>query len=376
MLAAPHPRQAERLERLRDYGILDTPPEAEFEGIVQAASRVCQAPVALISFVDSDRQWFKAEIGLGAEQTGLDASICSHAILRDAPVFEVADTLEDPLTADNPIVCGPPHFRFYAGAVMRTEDGMPLGSLCVLDYEPRRLDPTQREVLSILAAQVVKQLELRAALRRESLMRAEVDHRVKNSLQSVAALARMQKRLVKSASGRDALDVVVGRIETVSALHEALSRSDRNGRVELSTYLEEIAAFLRLQAPENVAIDVQAEEGLGCSRVASALAVIANEFATNSFKYAYPEGQRGRVQFQWRYEADGRRRFICADDGIGMPADPPRTGLGQRIISATIAQLGAEVQRPATARGHRLEVLLPERVASVVSDSAGDLAAQ
>jgi GAF domain-containing protein len=127
---------------------------------VQLAARACQAPVALISLIEERRQWFKAEVGLGVRETSLDRSICLTAMLQPGLAI-VPDLAEDPRFARNPLVTGEPHLRFYAGAGLRTPDGVPLGALCVLDHVPRDLTDEQASTLTMLARQVMSHLELR-----------------------------------------------------------------------------------------------------------------------------------------------------------------------------------------------------------------------
>ena len=153
-----------RIKALQRYEILDTPPEDEFDDIAQLIARICDAPIALINFIDRDRQWFKAEIGLGLRQASLDVSICSQAILQP-DLFIVPDTLMDARFAENPLVTGWPHLRFYAGAPLETSDGFRLGTLCVCDYRPRGLLDTQKEALRTLAHQVMVLLELRRLIK-------------------------------------------------------------------------------------------------------------------------------------------------------------------------------------------------------------------
>src|SRR4028119_1044013 len=126
----------QRLEALRRYGILNTPPEETFDGIARLAAHACRAPIAGINFIDEGRQWFKSDIGLGVRQTPLDISICAHAILQPG-LFVVPDTTKDRRFQNNPLVTGEPGLRFYAGALLETQDGLPLGTLCVLDTKPR-----------------------------------------------------------------------------------------------------------------------------------------------------------------------------------------------------------------------------------------------
>jgi CheY-like chemotaxis protein len=156
-------REEERLAALYRYGILDTEYEQSLDDITHLAADLCEAPICVINFIDRDRQWFKSAVGMGAvRETPLDISICAHAILQPG-VMVVPDTLKDRRFCHNPLVTGEPHLRFYAGALLESSDGYPLGTLCVLDYKPRHdgLTELQTRTLRVLADQVMTQLELR-----------------------------------------------------------------------------------------------------------------------------------------------------------------------------------------------------------------------
>ena len=157
--------EADRLAALRQYGVLDTTPEASFDDLATLAARICDAPMAAVSLVDAERQWFKAEIGLGVAETPRPASFCAHAMLSDQALV-ITDAQRDPRFADNPLVTGAPHIRFYAGFPLKTPTGAPLGALCVLDEKarPEGLTDLQALALKTLAQQVMTQLELRRAL--------------------------------------------------------------------------------------------------------------------------------------------------------------------------------------------------------------------
>ncbi len=159
MLSAPTPPTEEDRQRALDgLGVLDTAAEAGFDALVQAAALICGVPIALVSLVDHDRQWFKANLGLpGVSQTPRDISFCGHAIDQDG-LFEVQDTALDGRFADNPLVLNDPGIRFYAGAPLELDNGARVGTLCVIDRQPRQLTPTQRQALqqlSIAAAQAL-----------------------------------------------------------------------------------------------------------------------------------------------------------------------------------------------------------------------------
>lgn len=152
-----------RLEDLRSFNILDTPAEQAYDDVVRLASYICDTPIAMISLVDEDRQWFKARIGLNPMETPRGQALCAHAITNPERVMEVSDAREDPRFADNPLVTGDPSIRFYAGAPLVTPSGAALGTVCVVDRVPRKLTGPQTEALQALSRQVVQLLALRRA---------------------------------------------------------------------------------------------------------------------------------------------------------------------------------------------------------------------
>jgi formate hydrogenlyase transcriptional activator len=152
--------EQERLDALRTYEILDTPAESGFDDLARLAASLCGTPMALVTFVDADRQWFKATVGLSVEETPRDVSFCAHAILG-SDVFVVPDAASDARFVDNPFVTGDAHVRFYAGAPLIASGGHALGAICVIDRVPRQLTTLQETALAALSKQVVAQLELR-----------------------------------------------------------------------------------------------------------------------------------------------------------------------------------------------------------------------
>lgn len=162
-MKAPLPEHEQRRQlALRRFHILDTPREQSFDDLAQLAKLICNTPMALITLIDDDRQWFKSCLGMEGTETPRDLAFCAHAIIRPEQLLIVEDAQQDVRFADHPAVTGEPYIRFYAGAPLVTEEGDALGTLCVVDTEPRQLSQLQVETLKLLARQVMQLLQLRA----------------------------------------------------------------------------------------------------------------------------------------------------------------------------------------------------------------------
>src|SRR5512137_2598258 len=172
---APIPdNETDRLAALREYHILDTEAEQAYDDITALAAYVCDVPIAMISLVDKNRQWFKSRLGLNRQETPRDVAFCAHAILQSEPLI-VRDALKDVRFADSALVRRSPHIRFYAGFPLTTAEGFALGTLCAIDRRPRQLSAEQKVAMQALARQVMALLELR----RVSTRMAEALERVK-----------------------------------------------------------------------------------------------------------------------------------------------------------------------------------------------------
>ncbi len=233
--------QSSRLQALRSYAVLDTPSEQAYDDIVALASLICGTPIALISLVDEDRQWFKARVGLEPMETPRGQAFCAHAILNPELVMEVQDASKDARFADNPLVMGEPHIRFYAGAPLLTPSGSALGTVCVIDRVPRVLTPVMEEALRALSRQVSTLLALRHA-------NAELQLVTKAQWERQAQLERYQQKLeslnadLAHQSQTDALTGLKNRRAFDRLLGEELSRAQR-GSSSLALLMVDVDHF-------------------------------------------------------------------------------------------------------------------------------------
>lgn len=345
----------ERRATLRSYGLSSEHDTSALDEIVALAARLCHKPMAFVSLIGDDRQWFIARHGIALDGTPIGQSIC--AMIIDKPgVTVINDTRSDPRTLSNPLCTYDLRIGFYAAAPLKSANGRSIGTLAVLDDKPGQMADLERDILAVLSRQVMAQLDLRRALRRASVLRREVDHRVKNSLQSVASLTRMQARASGNPEVREALQIVTRRIGTVAALNSELYREDVENQVALPTFLGSVVDLIRDSAPDAVQIVLDCAEFSVAAERAAAIAIIVNEFATNSFKHAFPEDQPGRVAFQCRLETPGSASLSCRDDGVGLGAERPSTGMGLAIIESAIDQLGGEQTALPLERGHGIRV--------------------
>ena len=193
-----------RLQTLEKYKILDSEPEEAFDRLTRLAKDICQAPIALVSLVDRDRQWFKAKLGLDTQETPRDVAFCAHAILKDE-VLVVPDTTLDERFNENPLVIGPPHIRSYAGAPLITKEGLRLGTLCVIHDQVTRLTALQVSQLAHLAAIAVDELELRHTLGQVATLQEDLEYQTAGLLIANAALDDQARQLAALVEDRELL---------------------------------------------------------------------------------------------------------------------------------------------------------------------------
>jgi two-component system NtrC family sensor kinase len=209
MMNYPVPaNEVDRLRALRAYKILDTKPEELFDELTQLAALICGVPISLISLLDTDRQWFKSRFGLDLQETPRAQAFCTHAIMQPE-MFVVPDAAKDERFAQNPLVTGDPHIRFYAGAPLATRDGHLLGTLCVIDRQPHTLTDAQKKALEILSNLVVANIELR--------------HDLQELKDALAVREAAEGPSGEAAAG---LDAIISRLHTVTSDLQAV----REGR--------------------------------------------------------------------------------------------------------------------------------------------------
>lgn len=363
--------KSERLAALRSYRVLDTPPEPEFDDLVQLAARACQTPVALISLIDERRQWFKAQVGLGVHETPLDPSICLSAMLEPGLTI-VLDLTEDPRFVGNPLVTGEPHLRFYAGAVLRTPDGVPLGALCVLDHMPRDLTQEQASTLTMLARQVMSQLELRRAIaerddvleanrtfeQRQSLLVRELHHRVKNTLATVQALVGATRR---STGTFDAFyRSFSNRITSLAKTHTLLTEDYWQTAPLREIALSELKPFAESRQPRFMLIGPPVELS---ADLAVPVGMALHELTTNAICHGALSVPGGHVEVRWSVdEGEGVRKLHLEWRERGGPpvGEPQHQGFGTTLLQRVLPmQCKAEVEVQYDPEGLRFRMDAP-----------------
>ena len=363
--------ERERIAALRSYDILDTPPEPDFDDVVRLVADICEAPRAAINLIDEDRQWFKAEVGLGTREMPIDVSICAEVVLNPGLTI-IRDVTKDPRLASNPLVTGHPHIRFYAGVLLETSEGFPLGTLCVLDDDVRDLSPLQIFALETLARQVMSLLELRRALvqrdralaarnhaeERQTLLTRELHHRVKNTLATVQAVAASTAR---SATRLDQFQhAFSGRIASLARTHAILTEDERQTASLLDLLRMELARFAETSS-RRVALDGPAV--MLRSEVAIPLGMAIHELTSNSVKHGSLSAERGSVSVTWRLEPAGSSETLhlkwIERGGPGVVA-PSRQGYGARVLERVLGgQVGATVVPTYDPQGLEVAIAIP-----------------
>ena len=348
--------ESDRLAALRSYRVLDTPQEPDFDDLVRLAARVCEAPIAAINLIEDRRQWFKAKVGLRVRETPLALSICAKILLQPG-LTVVRDLADEPRFRENPLVLGEPRLRFYAGALLETPEGLPLGTLCVLDYRPRELTEEQGVTLTALARQVMSQLELRRAIaerdqalaasraaeQRQTLLVRELHHRVRNSLAMVQALLGATART--SGSVNEFYRSFSARIGSLAKTQTLLTEDYWQTAPLREMVLKEFRAFSRDERPRFVLdgppVDLSAD-------LAVPVGMALHELATNAVRHGALSVPPGEVEVTWDLRTvEGRRKLHLEwRERGGPPVErPDREGFGLSLLCKVLPmQADAEVE--------------------------------
>jgi two-component sensor histidine kinase len=353
--------EAARLAAVRRYDILDTPPDGSFDRITAIAADIFEAPISIVSLVDEDRIWFKSHHGLDASQIDRGPGLCASAILHDEP-WILTDAKVDMRSMANPLVAGAFGLRFYIGIPLRTSDNFNLGTLCVIDREPRTVTEKQIGYLKDLASVVMDQMELRLsarqavtelsqevrvkedALRRAETMAKEVDHRVMNSLQLIGAILNLQSRAAGSRSAPEELSIAAKRVAAVAQVHRHLYMTSDITRSDCVEYTQRLCAELSgmLQSATSKSITVRGISlQLPTERIVP-LGLIVNELVTNAAKHGANE-----ISVSVDAAEDGYAALSVSDDGDGLPPGfslDVKQGLGIKVIKTLAKDLGGRLE--------------------------------
>jgi signal transduction histidine kinase len=332
------PNEQNRIEALKSYDILDTLCESDFDNITAIASEICQTPISLISLIDENRQWFKSHHGLSTTETPREYAFCAHAILNPEQVFEVPDALKDERFIDNPLVVDKPHVIFYTGIPLVNADGIALGTLCVIDHKPNKLNEKQIQSLRALSNQVIQLLELRKKNKQLLALQVELEDKNETLKQFASVVSHDLKAPLLNIIGfskelkedyTEKLDDFG--IECLNSIHEsayhlkifidqilAYYKGDYAGmgdkeNIELSSFIAMIISVLGYSDKE-IAINYPKEEQY-IKTHKTALEQILMNLISNSIKYNDNEKTLVNIDFK---ENDLFYHFSINDNGRGI----------------------------------------------------------
>ncbi|MEP7230786.1 MAG: GAF domain-containing sensor histidine kinase [Ginsengibacter sp.] len=333
----PQPaNEVARLEALKEYNILDTLSEQDYEDITLLAATICKTPVSLITFIDEDRQWFKSHHGTSETETKREYAFCAHALNSPKEALVIEDSRQDERFANNPLVTNDPYVIFYTGMPLVNPDGYALGTLCVIDHKPRKLSAEQIKALEILSKQVVTLLEMRKSnialqktkeeleTRNKELEQfaSVVSHDIKSPLSGIVMANQLldeQFREALGAEGREVLDVSKRSAEKIKALVEGIlsyykggEHSGDNDEFNITDFFKSI--FSVLPANKKYNLDYP-RNGENISMNKIQLEQIFSNLINNSIRYNDKDVVEIKISFS---EAPQQYFFSITDNGIGI----------------------------------------------------------
>ncbi|NNU16024.1 GAF domain-containing protein [Parvularcula sp. ZS-1/3] len=331
-----HPREVARLMALQSYGVLDTGADPSFDALASLASRLCDTPIALVSLVDAERQWFKSKVGFNETETHRDHALCAHAILSDEPLV-IPDTMDDARFSDNPLCGVDANVRFYAGVPLIAGEGLPLGTLCVIDEKPRPegLSKEQLQDLRLLGKQAEKLLELQRSLARERASLKESVHRTKNVIAVASAIA--SRTIGQADDLQQARTNLLDRLSALSKAQAFILEAAGKGAPVRALVERQLAAFfndddhrVRCHGPE-VALKGDAAEGIGLA---------THELVTNAIKHGSLSVPGGRVDISWELMEGGSVHFEWLESRGPKPEVPngKPSGFGTVVLGPLATQ--------------------------------------
>jgi signal transduction histidine kinase/CheY-like chemotaxis protein len=405
MKSAPTTRdEKERLKALYAYDVLDTEAEKIFDDLTLLASQICGTPIALISLIDPDRQWFKSKVGLGADETSRDIAFCAHAI-QQRQLFEVEDTLKDERFADNPLVTSYPNIRFYAGTQLVTPEGYAIGTLCAIDRKPNHLSAEQRNSLEILGRSVISQLELRKNIKQlketsqhKTEFLSNMSHELRTPLNAIISFSSLMLDEVKSLevpnkfhqylyhldySGKRLLGVINSVLD-ISKIEEGKMQLDIV-RIHCPSFFQQLVDMLMLSASEknlglSIIVDPSVPEYLEFDE--TKLGQIMLNLINNAIKFS-----QGGSQIDVNIASTNSGLCIAVkDQGVGISKADQRklfnkfqqvgnakfsegTGLGLSITKGLVELMGGQIKLTSTVgMGSLFTVALPITVNAMRTD--------
>ncbi|MEF3078534.1 sensor histidine kinase [Winogradskyella poriferorum] len=376
-----HINEAERLRELDSYNVLDSLPESDYDDLTKLAAEICGTPIALISLVDKDRQWFKSRYGLDAPETPRELAFCAHAINDAENTLLVNDARKDERFYDNPLVTGDPNVIFYAGVPLKSEAGLPLGTLCVIDNKPNDLNKGQKESLRILSKQVMNLLVLRKKNYELNKVVDELEnknqdleqfahvaaHDIKSPISNISNLAGMFLASYKSQLNDDGLGLIELIIKSSDQLYKFLERlmdysanidtvGEEKNYISLKNFSEKVSNFY--SSDQNLELNFNSEiKNLNIN------VIVVGQILTNLIGNAIKYNDKPKAKVDVNIDENEEYYiFSVQDNGPGIEKQyqdkifdvfvklsktdrfgKEGTGLGLAIVSKMVAKLGGSI---------------------------------